>query len=151
MVPQALNLLPEEHLSSIEPLLKFAMALVLLNLGCEVAFIKFRRVAAHYLVLSAGEILVTFTLVTVSLVTVRFGGNMASLQGFLAIATAPATTILVLKEFRFLVPGHSQYELLGCHEKRCLHSDVGSLDSWRFHSLKRLYCVPVKTVPPLKS
>ncbi|MDG2221003.1 MAG: cation:proton antiporter [Rubripirellula sp.] len=98
--PHALNLLPEEHLSSFEPLLKLAMALVLFNLGCEFTFVKFRRVAAHCLILSAGEILITFTLVTVSLVIFGCSGNMALLLGCLAVATAPATTILVLKEFR---------------------------------------------------
>lgn len=98
--PNALNLLPHEHLEQCEPLLKLAMALVLFNLGSEFTFTKFRRVAARCLMLSAAEILATFSLVTIGLLVFGCQGSMALLLGCLAVATAPATTILVLKEFR---------------------------------------------------
>lgn len=98
--PSALDWIPHEHVVNIEPVLKLAMAVVLFNLGCEFTFTKVRRVAAHCLTLSLAEILATFALVSVGLVLFGSSGSMALLLGCLAVATAPATTILVLKELR---------------------------------------------------
>ncbi|QDT05775.1 putative voltage-gated ClC-type chloride channel ClcB [Rubripirellula lacrimiformis] len=98
--PSLLDWVPGEHLETLEPLLMLAMAIVLFNLGCEFTFTKFRRVAKRCLVLSAGEILATFSLVMIGLLMFGCSPSMSLLLGCLAVATAPATTILVLKEFR---------------------------------------------------
>lgn len=98
--PSVLDWVPERHVELFEPVLKLAIAIVLFNLGCEFTFTKVRRVAAHCLALSAAEILATFALVAVGLLMFGSSGSMALLLGCLAVATAPATTILVLKEFR---------------------------------------------------
>ncbi len=98
--PSALDLIPEEHVGRFEPVLEFAMAIVLFNLGCEFTFSRVRRVAAHCLALSAAEILITCGLVTIGLQLFGCSGSTSLLLGCLAVATAPATTILVLKEFR---------------------------------------------------
>ena len=98
--PSALNWIPHEHVDLFEPLLKLAMALVLFNLGCEFTFSKVRRVAAHCLALSVTEITLTAVFVCLGLLIYGCTGSMALLLGCLAVATAPATTILVLKEFR---------------------------------------------------
>ena len=98
--PSALDWVPTEHVELFEPLLKLAMALVLFNLGCEFTFSKVRRVAAHCMALSIAEITATAVLVTIGLALFGCTGSMALLLGCLAVATAPATTILVLKEFR---------------------------------------------------
>jgi Kef-type K+ transport system membrane component KefB len=98
--PSALDWVPTEHVKLFEPLLKLAMALVLFNLGCEFTFSKVRRVAAHCLPLSFAEITATAFFVSIGLLIFGCSGRMALLLGCLAVATAPATTILVLKEFR---------------------------------------------------
>ena len=98
--PSVLDWVPTEHVELFEPLLKLAMALVLFNLGCEFTFSKVRRVAAHCMALSTVEITATITFVTIGLILFGSSGRMALLLGCLAVATAPATTILVLKEFR---------------------------------------------------
>ncbi len=98
--PSVLDLIPEGHVELFEPVLKLAMAVVLFNLGCEFTFTKVRRVAAHCLALSVAEIATTFSLVTIGLLAFGCSASMALLLGCLAVATAPATTILVLKEFR---------------------------------------------------
>jgi Kef-type K+ transport system membrane component KefB len=98
--PSALDWIPHEHVDVFEPVLKFAMAIVLFNLGCEFTFTKVRRVAARCLAISAGEILATCGIVTIALWLFGSPGSTAILLGCLAVATAPATTILVLKEFR---------------------------------------------------
>ncbi|MDA8743729.1 cation:proton antiporter [Rubripirellula amarantea] len=98
--PSLLDLVPIDHVHIFEPILKLAMALVLFNLGCEFTFAKFRRIARRCLILSAAEIFATFSLVTLGLLVFGAPASMAILLGCLAVATAPATTILVLKEFR---------------------------------------------------
>lgn len=98
--PSFLDLIPEQHVEFFEPMLQLAMAVVLFNLGCEFTFKKVRHIAAHCLALSASEILTTSILVTVGLILIGCQSDTALLLGCLAVATAPATTILVLKEFR---------------------------------------------------
>ncbi|TWU59982.1 putative voltage-gated ClC-type chloride channel ClcB [Rubripirellula tenax] len=98
--PSVLDWMPGEHLEILEPLLLLAMAIVLFNLGCEFPFKKFRRIGKRCLVLSAAEIATTFTFVTAGLWAFGCSPSMSLLLGCLAVATAPATTILVLKEFR---------------------------------------------------
>jgi Kef-type K+ transport system membrane component KefB len=98
--PSILDWIPEGHVELFDPLLKLAMALVLFNLGCEFTFTKVRRLAKHCLPLSIGEIFLTFSFVSLGLLLFGCSGSQALLLGCLAVATAPATTILVLKEFR---------------------------------------------------
>ncbi len=98
--PSLLDWVPGEHREMLEPMLMLAMAIVLFNLGCEFTFTKFRRIAKRCLVLSAAEIFATFSLVLVGLLMFGCSPSMSLLLGCLAVATAPATTILVLKEFR---------------------------------------------------
>ncbi|QEG38906.1 cation:proton antiporter domain-containing protein [Roseimaritima ulvae] len=98
--PSALDWIPESHPRLFEPVLKLAMAVVLFNLGCEFTFHKVRRIAARCLVLSLAEILFTCVCVTLGLLAFGYSGSIALLLGCLAVATAPATTILVLKEYR---------------------------------------------------
>lgn len=98
--PSLLDWVHEDHLEVLGPILKLAMALVLFNLGCEFTFAKFRRIASRCLLLSAAEIAATFGLVAVGLWGFGASPSLSLLLGCLAVATAPATTILVLKEFR---------------------------------------------------
>jgi Kef-type K+ transport system membrane component KefB len=98
--PSVLDLVPKEHVESFDPILMLAMALVLFNLGCQFTFSKVRRIAARCLSVSAGEMIATFLLVTLALIAFGKPTDIAVLLGCLALATAPATTVLVLKEFR---------------------------------------------------
>lgn len=95
-----LNVLDEEHIATFDPMLKMAMALVLFGLGCHFPFSRIRRIAARGLVISAGELILTFTVVFVGLLVFQTSLSTAILLGCLALATAPATTVLVLKEYR---------------------------------------------------
>lgn len=87
-----------DHMHQLEPLTKLAMALVLLELGCQFPLAHLRPVLRRALWLSGGELLATFLLVTCLVWAFGFGLASAVLLGALALATAPATTVLVLKE-----------------------------------------------------
>lgn len=99
--------IPEEHLAYLEPVGNFAIALVLFNMGCHFPLSRFRRIVKRLLPMSLGELATTMVLVSGGmwlLGTLQDGTwlnwQAAVLFGALALATAPATTVLVLKESR---------------------------------------------------
>lgn len=96
--PSVLGAVNSEHIHHLEPLTKLAMALVLLELGCNFPLASLRPILRRALWLSAGELVATFLVVTSTIWI--FSGSLAAgiLLGALALATAPATTVLVLKE-----------------------------------------------------
>lgn len=96
--PSACNLLAEEHVHLLEPLTKLAIGLVLFNLGCHFPLTQVRQVLKRLIRLSSGELSATFLLVTLGLVLHGQSWPIALMLGALALATAPATTVLVLKE-----------------------------------------------------
>lgn len=98
--PSFLDVVPTEHAHAFDPMLKLAMALVLFNLGAQFAFSRIRAIARRGLGLSLGENLCTFGLVAGGLWLYGSPIEQSILLGVLALATAPATTVLVLKEFR---------------------------------------------------
>ncbi len=98
---------PTEHLAYLEPLGNFAIALVLFNMSCHFPISRFQRIFKRLVPLSLGELAMTMILVAgglcvLGLVMPDTGLNwrIALLFGALALATAPATTVLVLKECR---------------------------------------------------
>jgi len=82
----------------LHPLADLAMALVLFNMGCHFTLVHFRRIMHRAFHLSRGELLFTFMFVMAGLALLRVDMYTACLYGVLAMATAPATTMLVLKE-----------------------------------------------------
>jgi Kef-type K+ transport system membrane component KefB len=96
--PHVSNAIPEHHLDHLEPLSEMAMALVLFNMGCHFSLGFLRRILRRAVWLSAGELTLTFCLVTGGMLAIGQAWSAALLFGVLALATAPATTILVLKE-----------------------------------------------------
>jgi Kef-type K+ transport system membrane component KefB len=97
-----LNVLDEDCLATFEPLTALAMGMVLFLLGINLPLAKARRNLKRVLKFSAAELTFTFTLVFVGIsligLFVGFPWQAALLLGALALPTAPATTILVLKE-----------------------------------------------------
>ncbi len=89
---------PESHLAFLDPVGKFAMALVLFNMGCSFTLSRVRPHLRSIMRLSGGELMMTFVLVAIGLTAVGETWQSAVLFGCLAMATAPATTVLVLKE-----------------------------------------------------
>ncbi len=101
------NHIPQAHLAYLEPVGKFAIALVLFNMGVHFPLSRFRRIIRRLLPMSLGELGATMLLVTGGLCLLGLFNSDSGLTwqsgvlfGALALATAPATTVLVLKEGR---------------------------------------------------
>lgn len=96
--PSVLHWLPESHIHELTTITKLAMALVLFNLGCHFSLTHVRRVLKRSVSLSFGELGATWLAVALGLLLFGQSWEVAVLLASLALATAPATTILVLKE-----------------------------------------------------
>ena len=96
--PSVFDAIPHDHHVVLEPITKLAMALVLFYLGTLFPFDQIRRIARRAIPLSMGELIATVTLVTLGTWFVGMSLPQAILLGTLAIATAPATTMFVLRE-----------------------------------------------------
>ena len=93
-----LGLLREDHAESLEPFNDMAMALVLFNLGCQFSLERFRTLLRKLVPVSAGEQILCFLLVSLATGVATGNAVVGTLLGVMAMATAPATTVLVLKE-----------------------------------------------------
>jgi Kef-type K+ transport system membrane component KefB len=98
--PAILDLLDHEVLHHLEPLADLAMALVLFNLGSHFSFQWLYKIRAQIGPLAIGDLLLTSSCVSIGLFALGMGVFPALMLGCLAMATAPATTVLVLKELR---------------------------------------------------
>jgi len=96
--PSVFDWVPESHIEQFEPLTNLAIALVLFDLGCHFPMVRLRRILPRVVRFSAGELVATFALVAVGVWLLGQRWDGALLLGAMALATAPATTILVLKE-----------------------------------------------------
>ena len=91
--PSVVDAISADHMHHLEPLTKLAMALVLLELGCQFRLTHLRPILKRALWLSLGQLLATFVIVTLSIWL--FCGSWATgvLLGALALGTAAATTM----------------------------------------------------------
>ena len=97
--PSVLDVVSSKHAEHLEPLTDLAIALVLFNLGCHFPLSRAKRIFRFVPRLSMGELGLTFVLVSLGVWILGMSWHGALLLGALALATAPATTILVLKEY----------------------------------------------------
>ncbi|MCA9134101.1 MAG: cation:proton antiporter [Planctomycetales bacterium] len=98
--PSVAHAISGEHIHHFEPFTKLAMALVLLELGCRFPLAHLRPILKRALWLSGGEMLCTFLCVACLVWLYSHSLSAGVLLGALALATAPATTVLVFKESR---------------------------------------------------
>jgi len=97
--PSLLGWIPEGHLHELDPVLKLALAMVLLEIGSRFKVGMIRRIIRSAVPLSLGELCLTFGLVAGGLYLYGEPLRSSLLLGGLALATAPATTIVVLREY----------------------------------------------------
>ncbi len=104
--PSVLGLIGRSELEHFDPVANLAMALVLFNLGSHFTVPLLKKIGSHILPVAVGDLVVTSGCVAgglwiiVQSSTSGLGTAAALLLGCLAMATAPATTVLVLKEMR---------------------------------------------------
>ena len=98
--PSLFGLVAASDLHHLEPIADIAMGLVLFNLGAHFSIKKLLRIRKHVIPIAIGDLLATFIVVTGGLLLFGQSLSLSLMLGCLAMATAPATTVLVLKELR---------------------------------------------------
>ncbi len=98
--PMVLNLVPEHAVKNLEILSEVALAIIAFNIGAEMNLSSLRRTGAAVLTVTFMQALTTFFAVWLLLWLVMGMDKIFSLLiGSIACATAPAATLLVIKQY----------------------------------------------------
>ena len=96
--PSVLGWVSYENLAALQVLSEVALGLILFSIGSVFEFSRFRRVGNQILNLTLIESLLAASLVTAGMVAGGQPWQVALLLGAIAMATAPASTLMVLRE-----------------------------------------------------
>ncbi|MEX2303570.1 MAG: cation:proton antiporter [Bryobacterales bacterium] len=96
--PSVLGWVSARNLAALEVLSEVALGLILFSIGSVFEIERFRQVGRPILVLTAAESLLAGTLVFSGMLMLGQPWPVAALLGAIAIATAPASTLMVIRE-----------------------------------------------------
>ena len=96
--PSILGWVSAENLQALEVLSEVALGLILFSIGSVFEFSRFRRLGRQFLNLTLVESVLASVLVTVGVLLLGQPWQVALLLGAIAIATAPASTLMVIRE-----------------------------------------------------
>ncbi len=96
--PSVLGWVSAENLLALEVLSEVALGLILFSIGSVFEFSRFRRMGRQIVSLTIIESLLAAALVTVGVLLLGQPWQVALLLGSVAIATAPASTLMVIRE-----------------------------------------------------
>ncbi|MCG6922041.1 MAG: cation:proton antiporter [Acidobacteria bacterium] len=96
--PSMLGWVSTQNLSALEILSEVALGLILFSVGTVFELSRFRRVGRQVLQLTLYESALAALLVTVGMLLLGVGWQAALLLGAIAVATAPASTLMVIRE-----------------------------------------------------
>lgn len=97
--PSVLGLLPTGVVHDLELVSEMALALIALTVGAEFKISYLKKVGIRPLVIAIFEALSAMLIVTVVLFILGFGIETSLLLGAIAAATAPAATIMVVRQY----------------------------------------------------
>lgn len=98
--PSVFGFLPSGFIHELELVSEMALALIALTVGAEFKLTYLKKVGIKPLIIAVFEALAAMLLVTLTLLALGFGIETALLLGAIASATAPAATIMVVKQYK---------------------------------------------------
>ena len=96
--PSVLGWVTAENLVALEVFSEVALGLILFSVGSVFQFSRFRRLGRQFLYLTLAESVLASVIVTAGVLAVGQPWQVAALLGTIAIATAPASTLMVIRE-----------------------------------------------------
>ena len=96
--PSVLGWVSAENLLALKVMSEVALGLILFSIGSVFEFSRFRRIGRQVLYLTLVESVLASLLVTAGIVVLGQPWQVALLLGAVAIATAPASTLMVIRE-----------------------------------------------------
>lgn len=98
--PYCLKIIPTDLVQGLELISEIALGFIAFSIGAEFKLSYLKKVGMTPVVIALFEALTASVLVTVALLIAGFGIELALLLGAIASATAPAATIMVVKQYR---------------------------------------------------
>lgn len=98
--PSVLGVIPETTVESFDVISEMALAFIAFTIGCSFKLSYFKRVGATPIVIAIFEALIAVFLVQGVLILTGCELPFAIVLGAIAAATAPAATIMVIKQYR---------------------------------------------------
>ena len=96
--PSILGWVSAENLLALEVLSEVALGLILVSIGSVFEFSRFKKLGRQFLYLTLVESVLASALVTIGVLALGQPWQVAMLLGAIAIATAPASTLMVIRE-----------------------------------------------------
>lgn len=96
--PSALGWVSHQNLTALEILSEVALGLILFSVGTVFELTRFRRLGRQALLLTLFESALAALIVSAGMLALGQSWKMALLLGAIAIATAPASTLMVVRE-----------------------------------------------------
>jgi Kef-type K+ transport system membrane component KefB len=97
--PAALDIITEDNLATLQLLSEVALGLILFSIGTIFEWHVFRRIGRAVGTIALGEALAACILVTGAMLLLGLAPAAAVLLGVIAMETAPATTLMVVREY----------------------------------------------------
>jgi Kef-type K+ transport system membrane component KefB/CBS domain-containing protein len=97
--PSVIGVIDSDALPAFDIVSQLALGLIMFNIGGRFKARDARRFAGKHLTVTAFEMGLTWVLVGGAIWALSRDGTLALLVGFIAMATAPATTLVVVKEY----------------------------------------------------
>ncbi|MEA5134516.1 MAG: cation:proton antiporter [Candidatus Fimivivens sp.] len=98
--PHVLNIIPSSVIENFDILSSIALAFIAFTIGGEFKISYFKRVGMTPIVIAIFEALIAVFLVQGILIATGFDAAFAVVLGSIAAATAPAATIMVIKQYK---------------------------------------------------
>jgi len=98
--PYILKLVPKETVTEMELISEMALAFIAFSIGAEFKMSYLKKVGMTPIIIAILEALAASVFVTAVLTVLGFGFEIALLLGAIAAATAPAATVMVVKQYK---------------------------------------------------
>ncbi len=98
MGPSVMGWVSSENLAALQVLSEVALGLILFSIGSVFEFSRFARIGQKILYLTLAESLLAAVLVTLGMLLAGQPWQVSLLLGAVAVATAPASTLMVIRE-----------------------------------------------------
>ena len=97
--PFGIGFINHEDIGQLRFISEVALGLIVFSIGGEFQISRFRKMGRRVLTISLFEICLTLLFISILVLCLGKGFSIALILGIIGIATAPAATVLVLREF----------------------------------------------------